>query len=522
MEAGFVVFSFSEHATWLAILVYALQRSGAGAVGVVAVVQVLPAVLLSPFAAYAGDRFPPRRVIAVAYAGQCLFMVATAFAMWNGSLSTTILFAACASTFMSLNRPVMGSLLPMVTHAPSDLIAANAVTGFIERIGLFLGPLAAALLMAVFSPAVVFLVAAAAAAVAWVLALALNTLDEFSADATLDAGVVTAQVFAGFSTLRREARVRSLVLLGAASGVVKGVSDVVFVNFADQRLGGGGGQTGLLAAAYGIGAMAGAAAVTRMVGSSRVTRYFVFAAALVGAPLLALSWITALGPALVAFAVLGSAETLLQLTSSITIQRQAPSAVLTRVFGIVDGLRMGCVAIGSLAVAAFARWTSLGRSLGVVAGLVVVVLLVGVVLLRRHVDEASMVDESVVNRLLAEPVFSHLPAPATERLARDVATIEVAAGDVVVPEGGVGDHFFLLDRGEASVTIQGREIRTLSAGGSFGEIALLRDVPRTATVTASTDLRLLTVSRDAFLEAVTGHPRSFGVASAVTQRLLET
>jgi hypothetical protein len=178
------------------------------------------------------------------------------------------------------------------------------------------------------------------------------------------------------------------------------------------------------------------------------------------------------------------------------------------VFGIIDGLRMGCrdrfVRRGGARPVDVVQRRWAGRGHGRV------VLLVGVVLLRRHVDEVAMVDEGVVRRLLAEPVFAHLPAPATERLARDVATIEVAAGDVVVPEGGVGDHFFLLDRGEASVTIQGRQIRTLSAGGSFGEIALLRDVPRTATVTATSDLRLLP-SRDVFLRPSPA-TRSFGVA----------
>ncbi|MEI7546476.1 MAG: cyclic nucleotide-binding domain-containing protein [Actinomycetota bacterium] len=520
VEAGFVVFSFSEHATWLAILVYALQRSGPRAVGVVAVVQVLPSVLLSPFAAYAGDRFPPRRVIAVSYAVQCVSMVATALAMWNGALIPTFVFATCASTCMVFNRPVMGSLLPSLTHAPSDLIAANAVTGFIERFGLFVGPLAAGLLMAVSSPAVVFLVAAGGVAVAWAFALAVHTLDSFGRDDRLDANAVTTNVLAGFATLRSEGRVRSLVWLGAAGGVVKGMADVIFVNFADQRLGGGGGQTGLLAAAYGIGAMAGAVAVTRLVRDGRVTRYFAVAAVAASAPLLVLARVEVLGSALVAFAVLGSAEALLQITASVTIQREAPAQVLSRVFGIADGLRMACVAGGSLAVAVGARWTTFGRSLGLVGAIVLVGLAAGVLRLRLHGADLPVVDDAIVRRLLHDPVFAHLPAPATERLARGASTIEVPYGEVVVPEGGAADHFFLLIDGEACVTIDGRRIRTLGPGDSFGEIALLRDVPRTATVTATAPLRLVTVSRGDFLEAVTGHPRSFGVASAVTERLL--
>ena len=131
-----------------------------------------------------------------------------------------------------------------------------------------------------------------------------------------------------------------------------------------------------------------------------------------------------------------------------------------------------------------------------------------------------LADEAIVDRLIADPLFAPLPAPTIERLARTVEPVVVAAGAVAITEGAIGDRYYLLTDGLANVTIDGANRRQLAPGSSFGEIALLRDVPRTATVTAITDLRLLAVPRNAFLEAVTGHPRSRRAADATVDRFL--
>ena len=520
VEAGFAAFSFSEHATWLAVLVYALAHGGPRQVGIVAVAQLLPGVLLAPFAAYSGDRFPPQRAIAVGYALQSVAMAGTAIAMAAGASLAAYVLGGAAATCITFTRPVMGSLLPGITHAPSDLVAANVVTGFIEQVGVFVGPLAAGLLMAISSPTMVFAAAAGATAFACFAAFMVTSVDAFTRPAELDASTVMSQVLEGFATLRHEGRVRVLVALGASAGLVKGIADVTFVTFADARLDGGGGQSGLLAGAYGLGAMVGAVTVTRLVHTGRVSRQFAVAGLCAAVGLVTLSGSGVLAPALLGFGLLGAGESLLQLTSGVTIQRQAPTRVLARVFGIVEGMRMGAVALGSLAVTLLVATASLGVAFVVLGSVVLLLVLVGVARLQRHGDDAVVVDDALVQRLLADPVFASLPAPTTERLAKQVEPITVRAGEVVVAEGGVGDRYYLIDHGTTRVTIGGREVRTLGPGTSFGEIALLRDVPRTATVTAISELHLLSVSRRAFLEAVTGHPRSHGVASAVTDRLL--
>jgi MFS family permease len=519
VQLAFAAFAFSEHATWLAILVFALQHGGAREVGLIAVVQLLPGIVLAPFAAFAGDRFPPQRALAFGYAAQCASMAATATAMATGHTTLAYVAAACVATCVTFTRPVMGTFLPNVTHAPKDLVAANAVAGLIEQLGVFAGPLAAGGLMAVRSPTAVFTVTAAAVGCGALLVARLDTADSHPRDGGVDAGSVVGSVFGGFSTLAREHRLRLLVLLGVSAGLVKGVGDVVFVTFADLRLHGGSGQTGVIAAAYGVGAIAGATATTRLARSNRVDRQFLAAAVSSSLAMLVLAGAADLGLALVAFAFLGAGETMLQLTSSVTIQRQAPSAVLARIFGIVEGLMMAVIAIGSLLVATFTAWWSLGRAFAVLAAVLAVTVGLGVMRLRRLGDEPPIVDGEVVDRLLADPIFALLPAPTVERLARSADWARADPAAEVITQGDAGDCYYLVDDGTAEVSIDGATIRRVGPGDSFGEIALLRGVPRTATVTARSPMRLLMVERDDFLEAVTGHPASRRLAEATVDQM---
>ena len=520
VHLSFVAFAFSEHATWLAILVYALQRGGPREVGIVAVAQLIPGIIAAPFAAFAGDRFRPQRALAFGYGAQSVSMAATAVAMAAGWSMAAYIAAACAATCITFTRPVMGSLLPTITHSPRDLVAANVVAGLIEQVGVFAGPLAAGVLMGVWSPTAVFVVAAAAVACASAAVLLVDPLDDAADRPSLGASDVRDEVFAGFSTLRTHRRLRTLVILGAAAGVVKGIGDVIFVTFADARLHGGSDQAGWLAAAFGVGAVFGAAGTTRLVRSARVDREFLSAAVFAGVALLSLAAIGQLGPALLAFALMGAAATILQLTSSITIQRNAPGDVLARVFGILEGLSMGAIALGSFAVTVLVAATTLGRAFVILAVALLLFVLTGVVRLRRDGAEVALVDEDVVERLIADPLFAPLSAPMVERLARAAEPLLVEAGHVVIAQGGIGDRYYLVVEGTADVTIDGEHVGRLGSDATFGEVALIRDIPRTATVTATTAMRLLAVPRDAFLEAITGHLRSRRTADATVRRFL--
>ncbi len=95
-----------------------------------------------------------------------------------------------------------------------------------------------------------------------------------------------------------------------------------------------------------------------------------------------------------------------------------------------------------------------------------------------------------------------------ELLAGRLTPVQTAAGEVIFSQGDHGDRYYLVSEGRVDVMIDGEHTRTLGPGEGFGEIALLRDVPRTATVTAATPIALYALERDDFLTAVTGHAES--------------
>ena len=520
LNVAFLGFAISEHASWLAVLFYALGRGGAEEVGLVAVVQLAPAVLLTPFSSFAGDRFSPRTALAIGYGAQCITMSATAAAMWADAPVIAYVCATGAATAVSFTRPVMGALLPAVVRTPRDLVAVNVVSGLIEQVGLFVGPMIAGLVIAVSSPA------GALATTAMLTGSACVTTFGIRADTdervrSIGAGDALAAVFAGFTTLKHASRLRILLLFIAIAGLTRGIGDFAFVVVAEDRLAAGGGVAGLLAGAAGAGGFAGAIGSARLAQSGSVIRQSSVAAALIVAAIAAASVVDQLLPALLAMAALGAGGTILVITAAVCIQRQAPSDVLARVFGIVEGSLMASTAAGSFMLATLMRRASLGASFAFVAVAIALLLLIAVGLLRRNSDELAPVDEAIVARLLDDPVFSPLAAPTIERLARHADRRSIDTGESIVRQGDAGDHYYLVVEGTVAITQDGRQIRALSAGDSFGEIALMRDVPRTASATATSTVELLTVERDVFLAAVTGHSRALSAANDVVDGFLD-
>ena len=130
---------------------------------------------------------------------------------------------------------------------------------------------------------------------------------------------------------------------------------------------------------------------------------------------------------------------------------------------------------------------------------------------------AAAPDAETVAFLRRMPIFAPLPPPAIERILARLTRISVPAGEVLIREGDVGDRFLMIVDGEAEVTRDGRHVTDRTAGDHVGEVALLRDVPRTATLTARTPMTLLALDRDTFLEAVTGHPQSHARAEEIAE-----
>jgi hypothetical protein len=223
-----------------------------------------------------------------------------------------------------------------------------------------------------------------------------------------------------------------------------------------------------------------------------------------------------------AFALLaaaGAGRTVVDVAGRTLLQRIARPDALARVFGILEAVSMAGLALGSIAASAFVAAAG-GR--GAFVLLAALLPAAAAVVVRQLLGaDAAVLPVVEIARLRALPIFAPLGPSAIEGVARSLITVELPAGASVVREGEPGDRFYVVADGELEVTVAEERVAELAVGDCFGEIALLRDVPRTATVTARTAVRLDALEQSAFLAAVTGHGPSAGAAEALVQARLD-
>ncbi len=499
VELAFAGFAMAEYGVWTAILVYAYVRGGTTTAGLIAVLQLVPAAVVAPPAAAVTDRRGGAFALALGYALQAAAMGATGTLILVGAPSAVVYAAAVvAASAVTLTRPAQASLLASLVEHPDELTAATAVSGWMESASALAGPALAGLLIAIDGPGVVF--AAFGVTVAGSLVLVSRLASTVPAagddeDPSRDDGVL-----AGLRILRREASTRALVGVIAAEHLAIGALDVLVVVLAISALGLGSPAAGYLNAAFGLGATAGALAAVGLIGARSIARPLVVAGIGWGVAFVVLGAVRSALAAFVLLPLAGLCQTVVDTAGRSLLVRVTPHAVLGRVFGVLEGLAMAGLAAGSLLVPILVALGGARLALVGVAAVLVAAVTVPLATLRL-VDRA--VPRPEATRLLrGHPLFSSLSAPVLEGLARDLEAHPVRRGQVVIAEGEVGDRFYLIADGSFEVTIAGSHLRTLGAGDGFGEIALLRDVLRTATVTAGTDGRLYGLERQPFLDAL--------------------
>ncbi len=523
----------------VAFAVYVYQNSGATALGVISVVRFVTMAVLASVLSVLADKLDRRRLMLVADVVRAVLVLATAaIVLVDGPAIAVYVLAVVVGVVGLVFRPALAALLPSLARNPSELTAANVASSTINSLGFFVGPMVAGLLLAVADIGTVFAFDALTFVWSAVMvfgvrptAVVIETTNDIQTLTEVDplvedseppeqSGSMFAGVTDGYRVIWGDRNLRLIVALYVAQTVVAGCSAVFEVTIALDLLDMSDSGVGLLTAALGIGGLIGGVVALVLSHRGKLSRDFGIGVALWAAPLLLVAVFASIPAALVAMVLIGIGNSLVDVNAETIVQRLVPDDVLGRVFGALDSAAIAGMAVGAALMSAMIATIGLSAGLvviGVGVTLLVVLTIPGLI----RVDKTALAPEGL-DLLRGVPMIAVLPEHVIERLARTSELVTVGAGVQVFVEGDSGDRFYVIESGAALVSKSGQPVAELEGGESFGEIALLRDVPRTATVAAVTDLTLRAIERRHFLPAVTGHADASQQAELVVGRFTDT
>jgi MFS family permease len=504
-----LTWTFASIGSWtffIVLAVYAYQQGGATAVGVAALARMVPAGLAAPLAGMIVDRSSRREVLLASTIGRAVLLAGIAACVAvDAPLAVVLVLAALITALTTAHKPAQAALLPTLAGAPRQIAASNAVLTSVENAGFLVGSLLGGALVAWTSIEAGFLVTAGLFALsAWPLArIRRDPIPAHRAEAH-EAEKALEELASGFRTVAREPDLRVIVGVSACSTLVEGAADVLIVLVAIELLDLGQAGVGWLNSAWAVGGIVGGAAAISLLGRGRLAAGLAGGCLLVGGALLGTAAWPEVAVAAAMLAGLGMGYSLIETAAQTLVQRLTSEDLIGRAFAVMEssywitsgigailapllvnllGLRGAMVAVGCcLPLVAALRWRSLARF-----------------------EAGAAIPEDAFALLRRVPMFAPLAIGTLENLSRRLVEKDVAAGAVVIREGEPGDRVYLVAKGDFDVTCTRGAFPTIGEGEVFGEIALLRDVPRTATVSARTDAVVLSLDRESFLTAVSGH-----------------
>ena len=500
----------------IALGVYAFDAAGTTAVGIAALVRLLPGALAAPFGGLIGDRSSRRAVLVVSALGNAALLgAATAAAAIDAPVGVVFALAGLSTVAISPYIPAEGALMPVVARTPQELSAANVARSAMDNIGFLAAGVTSGALLAAATPQVVFGMAAVVGLISGLLLTRLSR-DSRPAYVSETSGRIVAELASGTKSLLADSRLRLVGIALTLMLFVEGAVDVLAVIVALDLLGLGQGAVGYLNAAWGVGALLGGGAMALLLHRGQMAAGLLLGCLVVGASLVLPGlWVVAVA-GYIAWLGMGAGYTFVECAARTLLQRLGSDETLARALAFLETSRFGAMALGSIAVPA------LIALLGVRGTLIAVgLILPAFALLRwsalRAVEIGAPVEEGRFRLLREHPIFAPLPIDTLERLSHDLVSVTPPPGEEVVTQGEPGKRFYMIAAGEVEVQIDGAFRRNQAEGECFGEIALLNDVPRTATVTALDGCRLLALERHHFISAVTGHQRSGQAAATVAE-----
>jgi len=507
--------------SWLvALWVFAYQTSGVVAVGVLGLARTLPAAILSPALSTITDRLPRHRVLLAIHLGRAALLAMAAASVAAG-LSPFVVYAIAPLDALLgvLHRPTHMPLMPALARSPEELVASNVASSTFEGIGTLIGPALGGVLIAYASPAWGFGVSALVFAVAALSVSGIRPAQQLRRES--QRGGVIAIFLGGIRALATYHRAGLIVGLFWAQIIVRGLLNVLLVVAAVELLHVGEQGVGYLNSAIGAGGFLGVLATITLVSRRRMAAPFAIGLVLWGTPILLIGLLPWAPAAVLFLAVLGLGNAVLDVAGFTIMQRSVPNAVRGRVFGVLESGVMLGGGIGSVLAPMLLALLGVRGAL-VATGLVLPLLALVTWRWVARADADSVVPERELAILRGVPMLAPLPMTIVEQVAGDIAIRSYADGEPIIRQGEVGDRFYIIASGRAEASANGERLRAMGPGDSFGEIALLRDVPRTASVVAIGPVEAYALDRAAFLGAVCGDLRSSRAADAVVlERLAE-
>ena len=522
---GLFTFAITEQGCWLAILLFAFNRGGVGEVGWVAVLLLVPAALLAPLVAVASDAFPRHIVLTLGYALIAVTSVGTGVAMLTQAPVEVVYgLAVVFSILMTFGGPTMAAIIPSAATTADELTAANTATGVVDTAGRLVGPLLAGAILAVASPgAVLVWIGALMGIGALSTAGRAPTLSGFQGRHADDPDRLSAlvELTAGLRLLARDPQVRTLTGAIATTSWIAGALDVGAATIAIDVLRRDDAAVSILLTGFGAGSLLGSAATFALVGRRRLALALAGGVVLMCAAFGVLGWVDHLASATLLLVLVGGGVTLTSVAGRTMLQGLTPDDTLARLFGVLEALESIGLAAGGVALSVLAVQTSVSTAFAVVGGAGIV----GLALMWRRlasIDRARRaVDPELLRLARSTAVFSPLPPYAIEQVMNGMVFERFDAGDTMMIKGEPGDRMCLLADGEVEVDTGNGDVIHRGPGVVLGEIALLRDMPRTATVTARDGgATVYWMDADSFLDAVNRVPRSRARAEAEASRRL--